>query len=189
MDNFFELGGRLPHDFVVAASCDVLKETLKHPQCYLSANDEPMLFHSGYEAVLKEYLLHHAISEQNQHLLFEPENADVLEHFISYWSLASVFEAKLFDPPYRSRYLMKYLQLHRFADSGNEKLLFQPNMQEYRRCYISKSEFYNSEAEAKLLEHEFADDLAFYVLNGRSFYPNNLTVYKQLVGGKLVSRP
>ncbi len=171
---------------------DELLQIVKNPQVLVAAEVQSKLFLAGYEKVLFEYLSHHSLYEANQHLLFEEGNEKVMEFFLEHWVLGSIYEAKLCEPQYRSRWLLKYLEYHNFADNSNEMLLYGEGMDEYRRFYIRQTDFHSREAELKLIEPQYHDDLRLYVELRRRFFkdqieyfienadPSIVALYKQL---------
>ena len=153
---------------------EALLELVKDPAVLVEAEDQPSLFKEGYEDVLFEYLSHHSLYEANQHFLFEERNAKVLDFFLEHWVLGSIYEAKLCTPEYRGKWLIKYLEYHNFADHDNELLLFAEGMDEYRRFYIRQTDFHCREAELKLIEPKYHDDLRLYVELRRRFFKDQV---------------
>lgn len=165
----------VPRSFFEDASKKAeLLELVKNPAVLVDADDQPELFKEGYEDVLFEYLSHHSLYEANQPLLFEEQNAKVLDFFLEHWVLGSIYEAKLCSPEYRGKWLLKYLEYHNFADQDNELLLFNDGMDEYRRFYIRQTDFHSREAEAKLFEPGYHEDLRLYVELRRHFFKDQV---------------
>ena len=159
-----------PYFFGDAEKVNDLCELLKDARNIVAPDDEKCLFQPAYRPALFEYLKHHSLYEVNQGLLFRPENEDVLLFFLENWVLGSMFEAMLFEPDFRGKYLMRYIEFHNFADHDNEMLLWGRGMREYRRFYINQTEFHVREAELELLKPENAEDLQIYVKNKRRFF-------------------
>lgn len=171
---------------------DELLQIVKDPRMMVAAEDQVYMFRPGYEDVLFEYLSHHSLYEANQHFLFEEGREKVMDFFLEHWVLGSIYEAKLCEPQYRSKWLFKYLEYHNFADHDNEMLLFGEGMDQYRRFYIRQTDFHCREAELKLIEPQYKDDLRLYVELRRRFFkdqiehfiekadPEIVELYKQL---------
>lgn len=171
---------------------DKLFEQVKDPRMLVAVDDQPKLFLPGYEKVLLEYLSHHSLYEANQHYLFEEDHEKIMEFFLEHWVLGSIYEAKLCEPQYREKWLLKYLEYHNFADSDNELLLFKEGMDKYRRFYIRQTDFHCRDAEIKLVEPQYQEDLRLYVELRRRFFkdhiekfiekadPSIVELYKQL---------
>ncbi|MBQ8482373.1 MAG: hypothetical protein IJ532_07570 [Alphaproteobacteria bacterium] len=153
---------------------DELLQMVKDPCVLVAAGAQSNLFMPGYEDILFEYLSHHSLYEANQYLLFEDGNEKVMDFFLEHWVLGSVYEAKLCEPQYRAKWLLKYLEYHNFADSDNEMLLFGEGMDEYRRFYIRQTDFHCREAELKLIEPQYRDDLRLYVELRRRFFKDQI---------------
>lgn len=164
----------VPHQLFVEKKVEEIRVLVSDPHLLVVRSDEPLLFQPEFRPALMEYLRHHSLDEFNQHYLMEEENFDVLDFFIRHWVLGARCEARLCTPAYRDKWLMKYLQFHRFADSKHELLLFEDDMQAYRRFYIQKCEFFCIQAEKRLFEDQFLDDLRWYLENKRSLYNENV---------------
>ena len=173
--------------FADESKADELYELLKNAKNIVAPDDEPYLFRPRYEKALFEYLSHHSLYEVNQGLLFRPENEKVLLFFLEKWVLGSVFEARLCEPDYRGRYLMKYIEFHNFADSKNEMLFWGDGMREYRRFYINQTEFHARAAELELLKPENVEDLQIYVKNKRRFFMDVEPKFRQVAPSELVA--
>lgn len=184
MNNFGEVN---PYFFADESKVDELCEILKDARNIVAPDDERNLFKPAYRKALFEYLRHHSIHEINQGLMFRPENEDVLLFFLENWVLGSVFEAKLFEPEYRGRYLMKYIEFHNFADHDNEMLLWGKGMREYRRFYINQTEFHVREAELELLKPENVEDLQIYVKNKRRFFRDVEPKFREVAPPELIA--
>lgn len=165
---------------------DELLEQVKNPAVLVNGNDQPKLFQKEYNKVLFEYLKHHSLYEVNQYLLFEPGNEKVMDFFLEHWVLGSVYEARLCWPEYRERWLFKYLEYHNFADHDNEMLLFKDGMDKYRRFYIRQTDFHCREAEAKLFEPEYKDDLRLYVELRRRFFKDQVEKFIEKASPEIV---
>ena len=166
---------------------EALLELVKNPAVLVEADDQPKLFTPGYEDVLFEYLSHHSLYEANQHFLFEERNEKVLDFFLEHWVLGSIYEAKLCSPEYRGKWLFKYLEYHNFADHDNELLLFAEGMDEYRRFYIRQTDFHCREAELKLFEPKYHDDLRLYVELRRRFFKDQIEHFIEEADPAIVS--
>lgn len=173
--------------FVDASKAEELYELLKDPRNIVAPDDEKYLFQPGYEKPRFEYLRHHSLHEVNQWLLFLPENEETLLFFLENWVLGSMYEARLCEPEFRGRYLMKYIEFHNFADHDNEMLLWKPGMREYRRFYINQTEFHVREAELELLKPENFEDLQIYVKNKRRFFRDVDPKFRQVAPPELVA--
>ena len=166
---------------------EVLLELVKNPAILVEAEDQPNLFKEGYEDVLFEYLSHHSLYEANQHFLFEERNEKVMDFFLEHWVLGSIYEAKLCTPEYRGKWLLKYLEYHKFADHDNELLLFEDGMDEYRRFYIRQTDFHCREAEKKLFEPGYHDDLRLYVELRRRFFEDHVECFIERANPSIVA--
>ena len=151
-----------------------LMKLVKNPGVLVAADDQPKLFQPGYEDILLEYLSHHSLYEANQHYLFEEGHEKIMDFFLEHWVLGSIYEAKLCEPQYREKWLLKYLEYHNFADSDNELLLFEEGMDKYRRFYIRQTDFHCRAAELKLIEPQYQDDLLLYVELRRRFFKDQI---------------
>ncbi|MBR1601323.1 MAG: hypothetical protein IJ677_07070 [Alphaproteobacteria bacterium] len=164
-----------------------LLQLVKDPRVLVEAQAQAKLFLPGYEEVLFEYLSHHSLYEANQHFLFEKGNEKAMDFFLEHWVLGSVYEAKLCEQKYRSKWLLKYMEYHNFADYDNEMLLFGEGMDEYRRFYIRQTDFHCREAELKLLEPQYHDDLRLYVELRRRFFKDQIEYFIENADPVIVS--
>lgn len=176
-----------PYFFEDASKVEELRELLKDPRNLVAPDDEKYLFQPEYEPALFEYLKHHSLHEANQEMLFRPENAKVLWFFLENWVLGSRFEARLCEPEFRGRYLMKYIEYHNFADHDNEMLLWGKGMREYRRFYINQTQFRVRGAELELLKPENEEDLQIYVKNKRRFFNDVEPQFRKVAKPELVA--
>ncbi len=176
-----------PYFFEDSSKVDELCELLKDARNLVAPDDEKNLFAPDYEPALFEYLKHHSIHEANQWLMFRPEHEKVLLFFLENWVLGSVYEAKLFEPEFRGKYLMKYIEFHNFADHDNEMLLWGEGMREYRRFYINQTEFHLRKAELELFKPENAEDLQIYVKNKRRFFRDIEPQFRKVAPPELVA--
>ncbi|MBR3676230.1 MAG: hypothetical protein IKN71_03755 [Alphaproteobacteria bacterium] len=176
-----------PYFFEDVTKVEELYQLLRDARNMVHPDDEKYLFKPGYEKALFEYLRHHSLHEANQWLLFVPENEKVLLFFIENWVLGSIYEAKLFEPEFRARYLMKYIEFHNFADHDNEMLLWGEGMREYRRFYINQTEFHVREAELELLKPQNAEDLQIYVKNKRRFFRDVEPKFREQAAPEIVA--
>lgn len=174
MSMFFEVEAEYFED--VSKKAELL-QMVKSPNVMVAVENQPKLFEAGYEEALFEYLSHHSLYEANQHLLFEKGHEKVMDFFLEHWVLGSVYEAKLCEPEYRKKWLLKYLEYHNFADYDNELLLFGERMDVYRRFYIRQTDFHSREAEKKLLEPKYRDDLRLYVELRRRFFKDQIELF------------
>lgn len=165
-----------------------LLELVKNPCTLVAAEHQPRLFQPEYVEVLFEYLLHHSLYEEHQPLLFEEKNEKIMEFFIERWGLCSACEAKLCEPQYRQKWLLKYLTYHHFIDSNNELLLFNDGMDKFRRFYICQTEFYCRQAELKLLEPQYLDDLHLYIELRRRFFKEQVEQFLEKADPNIVAR-
>lgn len=172
--------------FVDPLKKDELLQIVKNPQVLVAAEAQSKLFLAGYEDVLFEYLSHHSLYEANQHLLFEKGNEKVMDFFLEHWVLGSIYEARLCEPQYRSKWLLKYLEYHNFADSDNEMLLFGEGMDKYRRFYIRQTDFHCRDAELKLIEPQYKDDLQLYVELRRRFFKDQIEQFIEKADPEIV---
>lgn len=181
------LGEVSPYYFEDPSKVEELTELLKDPRNLVAPDDEKYLFEPAYRPALFEYLKHHCLHEVNQGFLFHPENEDVTMFFIERWVMGSVYEAKLFEPEFRVKYLMKYIEYHNFADHDNEMLLWGRGMREYRRFYMNQTEFHIRDAELRLLRPENAEDLQIYVKNKRKFFLDIVPKFREKASPELVA--
>lgn len=184
MNNPYEVS---PYFFEDESKVAELCELLKDPRNLVAPDDERHLFEPAYRPALFEYLRHHSLHEVNQGMMFRSENEDVLLFFLEHWVLGSIFEAMLFEPEFRGRYLMKYIEYHNFGDLDNEKLLWGRGMKEYRRFYINQTEFHVREAELELLKPCNEEDLQIYVKNKRKFFRDIEEEFRKKAAPELVA--
>jgi len=176
-----------PYFFEDASKVKELTELLKDARNFVAPDDERAMFRPEYKPALMEYLRHHSLHEANQWMLFLPENEEVLLLFLEHWVLGSIYEAKLFEPEFRGRYLMKYIEYHNFADHDNEMLLWGKGLREYRRFYINQTEFHIREAELELLKPQNAEDLQIYVKNKRRFFRDVEPEFRKKAAPELIA--
>ncbi|MBP5352311.1 MAG: hypothetical protein J6Y91_00905 [Alphaproteobacteria bacterium] len=174
MEQRFRYPNEVAHHLFEERKVQEIVNILSDPHWLVAPEDEHLLFEPEFRPALMEYLKHHSIYEARQHLLLKSENEEVLDFFIQHWVLGSQFEQQLCTPEYRQKWLLKYLQFHNFADSDNELMLFEPDMDVYRRFYIGQTEFHSRMAEKRLFEPEFADDLRLYIENKRTLFNENV---------------
>lgn len=165
-----------------------ITEAVKNPLILVARENQPQLLEKEFRPALFEYLQHHSLYEDSQPLLFADGNEDVLDFFIEHWVLGAEGERKLFDMPYCAKWLAKYLSYHNIVHSEHELLLFGYGMQFFRQKYIRQSDFHCREAEKRLFEPMFAEDLALYVECGRTFFSDHMPLFEKAASFSLYNQ-
>lgn len=158
-----------------------ITEAVKNPLILIARENQPQLLQKEFRPALFEYLKHHSLYEDCQHLLFSSENEDALEFFIEHWVLGEEGERKLFDMPYCAKWLMKYISFHNLVHSDHELLLFKHDMGAFREKYIRQSDFHCREAEKHLFLPLYTADLVLYVNCGRTFFSDHMPLFEKAV--------
>ena len=168
MDKYQKIDLRLYQDASKQAELRTLLSDAKNTLC---ANSEPLLFVEPFKALAFEYLSHHALKEEHQHLLFSKNNGAFLEFYVKHWGLSSDWEKELFCVQYRP-YLWSYLQRGALIDSQNEMLLFEKvGLSCFRRFDIKRYTLHCRDAEAQLFLPEYVGELALYIEGEHRFFP------------------
>lgn len=165
-----------------------ITEAVKNPLILIARENQAQLLQKEFRPALFEYLKHHSLYESCQPLLFLNENEDALVFFIEHWVLGEAGERKLFDMPYCAKYLMKYISFHNLVHSDHELLLFDYGMQAFRQKYIRQSDFHCREAEKRLFEPAFAEDMELYVDCGRTFFTDHIPLFEKAASHTLYNK-